>query len=583
MYTSAITPLLDYLIFVVILMLTNNTVESIMKKKLIQYKKKLSSGIKKPKEGPMNFAMFSGLNSSKFPKREFIIESYPSKGMRRSLTWEQFDDQANKLANYLMNECGVKKGDIVLHLMMNCMEWYASYIAILKTGATVTPLNFRFASADIKYAADVTKCKVFLFGEQFNARVEPIMKEMDYCKHYICLGQSIPAGVKSYDEIIKTGDGAGVCTETEDDDMAELMFTSGTTGAPKPVSHTHKTLFYIGIGNALTYNEGYSSVYLSPHPFYHSGTLFLSFPCYIAAGKVLMPMETQPEFYLRSIADEKCTGGWNTVPTWSDVINAIKSGQVDISTYDLSALRHIEIGAQPVPYVLLEDSKKIFPNLPIANIYGITEGGGGGLTNCYDDDIMRKPGSIGKATVFMEARIIDGEGREVPAREVGELVLKGPRLMKEYAFNPEKTAETIKDGWLYTGDLAYKDEEGFIFFADRAKDLIIRGGENIFPAEIEDALRKHPKIQDAAVLGYPHPRLVEIVMAIIQPKEGETITDEEVINFVKDKGLAKYKWPEKMVYTAIPRNPAGKIEKPKLRDIYVKPAKEAMEKEFKKQ
>jgi acyl-CoA synthetase (AMP-forming)/AMP-acid ligase II len=155
--------------------------------------------------------------------------------------------------------------------------------------------------------------------------------------------------------------------------------------------------------------------------------------------------------------------------------------------------------------------------------------------------------------------------------------------MKEYAFNPEKTAETIKDGWLYTGDLAYEDEEGFIFFADRAKDLIIRGGENIFPAEIEDTLRKHPKIQDVAVLGYPHPRLVEIVMAIVQPKEGETITDEEIINFVKDKGLAKYKWPEKMVYTTIPRNPAGKIEKPKLRDMYVKPAKEAMEKEFKKQ
>ncbi|HBA53677.1 MAG TPA: AMP-binding protein, partial [Syntrophorhabdus aromaticivorans] len=429
----------------------------------------------------MNFAMFSGLNSSKFPKREFIIESYPSKGIRRSLTWEQFDDQANKLANYLMKECGVKKGDIVLHLMMNCMEWYASYIAILKTGATVTPLNFRFASADIKYAADVTKCKVFLFGEQFNARVEPIMKEMDYCKNFICLGQSMPAGAKSYDEIIKTGDSADICMEAEDDDMAELMFTSGTTGAPKPVSHTHKTLFYIGIGNALTYNEGYSSVYLAPHPFYHSGTLFLSFPSYIAAGKILMPMETQPEFYLRSIADEKCTGGWNTVPTWSDVINAIKSGQVDISKYDFSALRHIEIGAQPVPYILLEDSKNIFPNLPIANIYGITEGGGGGLTNCYDEDIMRKPGSIGKATVFMEAKVVDGEGKEVAAEEVGELILKGPRLMKEYAFNPEKTAETIKDGWLYTGDLAYKDKEGFIFFADRAKDLIIRGGENIFP------------------------------------------------------------------------------------------------------
>jgi len=531
----------------------------------------------------MNFAMFSGLNASKFPQREFIIESYPSKKQRRSLTWKEFDDQANRIANYLIKDCGIKKGDIVLHLMMNCMEWYASYIAVLKTGATVTPLNFRFASADIKYAADVTKCKVFMFGEQFNARVEPIMKEMDYCKSFICLGDTIPAGTKSYKEIAEKGDATAVCFETADDDMAELMFTSGTTGAPKPVSHTHQSLFYIGIGNALTYNEGYNSVYLSPHPFYHSGTLFLSFPCYIAAGKVLMAMETQPEFYLRSMADEKCTGGWNTVPTWSDVINALKTGQIDLKNYDLSALRHIEIGAQPVPYVLLEDSKKFFPNLPIANIYGITEGGGGGLTNCYDEDIMRKPGSIGKATVFMDAKVVDSEGKTLPAGGVGELLLKGPRLMKEYAFNPEMTAKTIKDGWLYTGDLAYMDEEGFIFFADRAKDLIIRGGENIFPAEIEDALRKHPKVMDVAVLGYPHPRLVEIVMAIIQPKEGETITDEEIINFVKEKGLAKYKWPEKMIYTTIPRNPAGKIEKPKLRDMYVKPAKEAMEKEFKKQ
>jgi acyl-CoA synthetase (AMP-forming)/AMP-acid ligase II len=183
----------------------------------------------------------------------------------------------------------------------------------------------------------------------------------------------------------------------------------------------------------------------------------------------------------------------------------------------------------------------------------------------------------------MEAKVVDTDSRELPRGKVGELVLKGPRLMKEYAFNPEMTARTIKDGWLYTGDLAYLDEEGFIFFADRAKDLIIRGGENIFPAEIEDVLRKHPKVQDVAVLGYPHPRLVEIVMAIIQTKEGQTLTDEEVIDFCKERGMAKYKWPEKMVYETILRNPAGKIEKSKLREIYVKPAKDAMEKEFKRQ
>jgi acyl-CoA synthetase (AMP-forming)/AMP-acid ligase II len=195
---------------------------------------------------------------------------------------------------------------------------------------------------------------------------------------------------------------------------------------------------------------------------------------------------------------------------------------------------------------------------------------------------MRKPGSIGIATAFMEAKVVDSEGGELPPGTVGELLMKGPRLMKEYAFNPEMTKKTVTEGWLHTGDLAYKDEEGFIFFADRAKDLIIRGGENIFPAEIEDVLRKHEKIQDVAVLGYPHPRLVEIVMAIIQVRPGQTLTDDEVINFMKEKGLAKYKWPEKIVQAAIPRNPAGKIEKPRLREIYVKPAKDAMEKEFRK-
>lgn len=531
----------------------------------------------------MNFARFCGLNASKYPDREFLIESYPSKKTRRVLTWSQLEEQTNKVANYLANECGIKKGDVVQHLLLNSLEWYVTYMATLKIGAVISPLNFRFASSDIKYACDVTKSKAFIVGEGFVPRIEPIMKEMDYCKYYLCIGEKVPASMKGYGEVMAKGDPSPVCVDTAEDDMAELMFTSGTTGAPKPVSHTHGTLFWIAIGNALTYNEGYRSVYLSPHPFYHSGTLFLSFPCFIAAGKILMPMEIDPPNYLRSIADEHCTGGWNTVPTWSDLLSAIKSGAINLADYDLSALGHIEIGAQPVPYALLEDSKKIFPNLPIANIYGITEGGGGGLTNCYDEDIMRKPGSIGKATAFMQATVIDGDGKELPAGGVGELILKGPRLMKEYAFNPEMTAKTITDGWLHTGDLAYKDEEGFIFFADRAKDLIIRGGENIFPAEIEDALRKHAKIQDVAVLGYPHPRLVEIVMAIVQARAGEQLTDQEIIDFVKERGLAKYKWPEKIVYADIPRNPAGKIEKPKLRDIYVKPAKEAMEKEFKKQ
>ena len=296
-----------------------------------------------------------------------------------------------------------------------------------------------------------------------------------------------------------------------------------------------------------------------------------------------MPMELETENYIKSIAEEKCTVGWNVVPIWDSIIAAVKDGKINIEDYDLSNLRHIEIGAQPVPYSLLADSKEIFPNLPIGNIYGITEGGGGGTINCYDDNIIEKAGSIGKATALMDTKIIDPEGNEVPANTEGELMLKGPRLMKEYAFNPEMTAELVtEDGWLHTGDVARMDEEGFIFFVDRSKDLIIRGGENIFPVEIEDYLHKHPKIEDVAVIGYPHPRLVEIAMAIIQVKPGETITEEEILEFCKEEGLAKYKWPEQFVFADVPRNPSGKIEKPKLRDLYVKEAKEQMEAELKK-
>ncbi|MFN3533851.1 MAG: AMP-binding protein [Desulfatiglandales bacterium] len=225
----------------------------------------------------MNFARFSGLNASKYPNREFIIESYPSKNQRRAITWKEYNEKANKVANYLIKECGIKKGDIVLHLMMNSIEWHLTYMAVLKAGAVITPLNFRFASSDIKYAADVARCKAFILGDGFVPKVKPIMGEMDYCKKFICVGENVPEGMISYDDIIRDGDPSEVCLDVDEDDMAELMFTSGTTGAPKPVCHTHKTLFYIGIGNALTYGEGYESVYLAPIPFTTVGPSFCLF------------------------------------------------------------------------------------------------------------------------------------------------------------------------------------------------------------------------------------------------------------------------------------------------------------------
>lgn len=226
------------------------------------------------------------------------------------------------------------------------------------------------------------------------------------------------------------------------------------------------------------------------------------------------------------------------------------------------------MGAQPVPQVLFEDSKRLLPEVKTGNIYGITEGGGGGTLNLYDEDIFRKPGSIGKPTAFTEHKVVDSQGNTLGPGEIGELMIRGPRNMKEYAWNPEKTREIFDDGWLHTEDLVYMDEEGYVFFCDRQKDLVIRGGENIFPAEIEDCILRHPKVKDIAVIGYPHNRLGEIPMAIIKLHPEQNLNAQEVLDFCAEQGLAKYKWPERIVFNDLPRNPSGKLQKNNLRQRY---------------
>lgn len=276
-----------------------------------------------------------------------------------------------------------------------------------------------------------------------------------------------------------------------------------------------------------------------------------------------------PSYLLATICDEKVNNGWVAVPIMSDSINAVKKGLIDLSRYDFSHVTgSIVIGAQPVPFSLFQDMKRLLP-FKTGNIYGITEGGGGGLINLCDEDILTKPGSIGKPTFNTEARIVDENGKDVPVGEVGELILYGSRNMKEYFRNPAMTASALQDGWLYTGDLARKDEDGYFYIVDRKKDLIIRGGENIFPVEIEDCLRHHAKIRDVAVIGYPHPRLVEIAMAIVQLHPGETMEEKEVVEFCARHGLAKFKWPERVVFDIVLRNDTGKINKPKLREKYL--------------
>jgi acyl-CoA synthetase (AMP-forming)/AMP-acid ligase II len=268
---------------------------------------------------------------------------------------------------------------------------------------------------------------------------------------------------------------------------------------------------------------------------------------------------------MEAVSNERCTIVWLLVPWAQDILEAIENGSLQLDKYCLSQWRLMHIGAQPVPQSLIKRWKTYFPNHQYDTNYGLSESIGPGAVHLGIENI-HKVGAIGVPGYGWEVRIVDENGASVPQGEVGELLLKGPGVMKCYYNDPEATAQTLKDGWLYTGDMAEQDEDGFIYLVDRKKDVIISGGENIYPVQIENFLSKHDAIKDVAVIGLADARLGEISAAIIELKEGKTATEEEINEFCKE--LPRYKRPRRIIFADIPRNPTGKIEKPKLREMY---------------
>ena len=516
----------------------------------------------------MNYARYAVINARHLPNKICLIERTPSKNQRRTLTWKQFNDEINRVANYLTRELGVKDGDFVMHLQNNSLEWLITYYGIIKTGAVIVPLNFRFVGPDILYAAEVCNPKVFILGSEFVPVVQPVQKDLKTVKKYICVGDSVPGDMIDYRTVAAYQETQEAIVDVEDQHDLAMMFTSGTTGKPKAVMHTHYSLNNTAIGNGMSYFVEKNDNYVFFLPLYHSGTLFLWAPFYAtgATGTILREF-TEPKWIMEAIAQEKGTDILFVVPVAVMILNAIKTGKLKLSDYDLSSLKYLEIGAQPVPFEIMKGLVENFP-CAVSNIYGITEGGGGGTFNLYAEDVLRKPGSIEKPTFGVEGKIVDFDGKDLPPGQVGELIFSTNRMMKGYYRNPELTAETLRNGCLYTGDLLQTDEEGYFYIVDRKKDMITSGGENIFPVEIEAALMQNPKIDDTACIGYPDERLVEIVMAIIQVKQGQTMTEEELLDFLKQVGLAKYKWPRKIVFDKVMRNPTGKLMKPQMREKY---------------
>lgn len=498
--------------------------------------------------------------------KEFdLIEPSRAAYYRREITWNVFNEKANRFANLLI-ERGIKKGEKVGILLMNCLEWLPIYFGILKTGALAVPLNFRYSADEIKYCVELAEIDILVFGPEFIGRVEEIADEISKGRLLYFVGDGCPGFAEDYNAHTANCSSQSPKIDVNDDDEAAIYFSSGTTGFPKAILHNHESLMHAAKAEQNHHGQTKDDVFLCIPPLYHTGAKMHWFGSLLTGGKAVLLKGTSPKTILQAVSEEHCTIVWLLVPWAQDLLLALDNKELDIADYDLDQWRLMHIGAQPVPPSLIKHWKEYFPHHQYDTNYGLSESIGPGCVHLGVDNID-KVGAIGKAGYGWEAKIIDEQGETVKQGETGELAVKGPGVMTCYYRDPKATAEVLHDGWLYTGDMAMEDEDGFIFLVDRKKDVIISGGENIYPVQIEDFLRTNEAILDVAVIGLADHRLGEISAAIIELKPGVECTEEDIQEFCKK--LPRYKRPRKIIFADVPRNPTGKIEKPKLREKYV--------------
>ena len=494
---------------------------------------------------------------------DLVEPALKKKHYRREITWAVFDEKANRIAN-MLKSYNIGKGKKVAILLMNCIDWLPIYFGILKTGALAVPMNFRYASSEIEYCLKLSESNMLIFGPEFIGRVEEIVDKIPGVD-MVFEGPGCPGFADDLTELInECSSSFPLCTLTEDDDAA-IYFSSGTTGFPKAILHKHRSLIHSARVEQEHHGQTKEDCFLCIPPLYHTGAKMHWFGSFLVGGKAVLLKGTRPEWVLKAVSDERCTIVWLLVPWAQDILDAIERGDVKLEDYQLSQWRLMHIGAQPVPPSLIKRWLSVFPHHQYDTNYGLSESIGPGCVHLGVEN-THKVGAIGIPGYGWEVKIVDPNGQPVEQGSVGELCVKGPGVMTCYYKDEQATNEVLKDGWLYTGDMAMQDPDGFIYLVDRKKDVIITGGENLYPVQIEDFLRAHNDIKDVAVIGLPHPRLGEIAAAIIELKPGATTTEADIDAFCQ--ALPRYKRPRKIIFADVPRNPTGKIEKPRLREIY---------------
>jgi O-succinylbenzoate-CoA ligase len=509
----------------------------------------------------MNLGLFLSKRAALSPTVEALVEV--EKGRR--FTYAELDARANRIAQVLQAK-GVQKGDRVALLLMNGVEYVEAYFGAAKIGAVMVPLNWRLVPDELEFIIGDSGSVVLIWGEEFDDSVKALHGRDLPVKHWLRAGDasSLPDWADDYDAVTSAAPTDEPEIHGDEDDLLFIMYTSGTTGLPKGAVHTHGTMAWASLTINMTADMRYRDRYLQLLPLFHVGALTPATAAIHRGGSVIVMRAFDPTRVFQVIEDEEITTGL-AVPAMLQVMLQVPAHK----TADTSRVRWFMSGAAPVPVSLIETYAEL--GIEIHQVYGLTETCGPACL-ISPEEAIAKAGSTGPAFFHTDVRVVNEDGKDVEPGEIGEVIIRGPHIMKEYWNRPEATADTIKDGWLYSGDGATIDKEGFVYIQDRIKDMIISGGENIYPAEIENVLVAHPGIAEAAVIGMPSEKWGESPAAIIVPAAEGAPTAEEVLEYCQGK-LARFKQPQVIEFTdEIPRNPTGKILKRILRERFPGPA-----------
>jgi acyl-CoA synthetase (AMP-forming)/AMP-acid ligase II len=485
------------------------------------------------------------------PRREGLVCG----DIRRS--FQELNERANRLANAMLG-LGVNRGDRVALLALNEPEYFDMLFGLGKIAATLVPVNYRLAGPEIEFVLSDSEARVFVFGRDFAETVDSIRGQIP-AKEFVAISDDAPEWATSYETMISASSTEEPAIRGGDDDTLTILYTSGTTGRPKGAQLSHSYYYWSSVNLMATLGEQVGDSSLVALPLFHIGALSGP-PWFVYQGtKAVLLRTLDPKRFLELLGEEKISG-FGSVPALLDFLKLVP----DFEKYDWSSVKIILVYAAPVPVTLIREYEAA--GIEVRQLYGLTECNTG--TVLASEDALSKVGSCGKPFFHTEVRLVDDSGRDLGPEQKGEVLLRAPNTMKGYWNRPEDTAAAIKDGWLHTGDIGKMDEDGYLYVMDRKKDMIISGGENIYPAEIEDSLRRHPKVADVGVIGFPHEKWGEAVKAILVLKEGKELTEEELIEWCQGK-IGKFKIPKKVVFTdSIPRTPTGKILKRVLREQF---------------